>query len=101
MEEVVVDEMNVHSFRIYEQGPLKLMVGNANVLLGTVIQEILYNTLDIITSKKRRKSLTGKTKCVVYPVVDMHQVCTLYYSSNGKMSVHSRGATVSIFINLE
>jgi hypothetical protein len=60
-------------------------------IIGTVVQEILYNTLDCISSKKRRKKpLTGKTKYAVDPVVGIHQVCKLYYSTNLKKSVHNR-----------
>ena len=32
--------MKGHSFRIYEPGPLTLIVGNSTVLLGTLVQEI-------------------------------------------------------------
>jgi hypothetical protein len=54
--EVVVDKLNAHSFRIYEREPLKFMVGYANVLLGTVIQEILYNILHNYFQKKKKIS---------------------------------------------
>jgi hypothetical protein len=54
--EVVVDKLNAHYFRIYEREPLKFMVGYANVLLGTVIQEILYNILHNYFQKKKKIS---------------------------------------------